>query len=155
MDRTGVWQHTLLMGNASLATTLGRLHRDKGQGFVTVMADDDSTSQHLEMQLASEGLGLWAQSLSLRGSVDGDASARAVTDHALSGLKGISLLVIDTADFSDEYLEALLSKLLPILLPRLAPTAQVWLADTMNVSLKALCQQWAKRHGFKVAQLAS
>jgi len=155
MDRTGVWQHTLLMGNASLATTLGRLHRDKGQGFVTVMADDDSASQHLEMQLAFEGLGLWAQSLSLRGSVDRDASAGAVTDHALSGLKGISLLVIDTADFSDEYLEALLSKLLPILLPRLAPTAQVWLADTMNVSLKALCQQWAKRHGFKVAELAS
>ncbi len=155
MDRTGVWQHTLLMGSASLATTLGRLHQDKGRGFVTAMTDDDSASQQLEAQLVSEGLGLWAQSLSLSGSVDCDAAAGAVSGDALSGLKGISLLIIGTSDASDDYLEALLGKLLPILLPRLAPTAQVWLADNMNVSLKALCQQWAERHGLKVSELAS
>ncbi|CAH1043988.1 hypothetical protein HPTD01_2466 [Halomonas sp. TD01] len=65
------------------------------------------------------------------------------------------MLIIGTSDFLDEHLEALLCKLLPILLPRLAPTAQVCLVDNMNVSLKALCQQWAERHGLKVAELAS
>lgn len=155
MDRTGFWQHTLLLGNNALASRLGRLHQDKGRGFVSVMTDNDDARQHIEAQLESEGLGLWTQSLSLTGIAASEEAAEVVSEHVLRGLKGISLLIIGTSDFSDEYLETLLSKLLPILLPRLAPTAQLWLADDMNVSLKALCQQWAERHGFKVAELAN
>lgn len=154
MDRTGMWQHTLLLGNNALAPSLGRLHKDKGRGFVSVMANDASACQCLETELNKEGLSLWAQCLALNSAAGAEKTALIDLGQALRGLKGISLLIISASDFSDEYLETLLSTLLPILLPRLAPTAQVWLADNMNVSLKALCQQWAKRHGFKVAQLA-
>ncbi|WP_167470101.1 heparinase II/III family protein [Vreelandella andesensis] len=154
MDRSGIWQHTLVLGNTSLVSRLGKLHQDKGCGFVSVLTDNDRASQHLDDQLEDEGLKLWAQSLSLAGSASCDAVAGDVSDHALRGLKGISLLIIGASDFSDRHLEALLGKLLPMLLSRLAPTAQVWLTADMNVSLKALCQQWADRHGLKVAELA-